>query len=881
MSPREDTAAVSVPVPDGHRARAPASDEPRAHEAEGEQNGVGTEDLEGSARVVLADGQVALLRLLRPYDRDAVLRLHQQLDEHDRYFRFFGPLPTNVSDLVDAMTAPVDAGHGSAGVFVGAQPLGVANYAVLADPTEAEIALAVSGTTQTHGIGTLLLEHLASLARRHGVRQFVAEVLTENSRMLHVFRACGLPCRVTCEGSVTHVCLSLDTETYLDAMGERERVADAASLRCVLQPRSLVVVGAEFGPESLGHAVLSNLIASGYRGQLHAVNPNAADILGVPCAPSVVELPIACELAVLCGPAAAAPGIARQCGQRGVRALIVISAGFDANLPPRSGLLAAVRRYGMRIVGPNCAGVSNSDPAISLDATFALAPASRGSVGLVTQSGAVGIALREQLRHLGLGLSTMVSTGDKYDVSGNDLLMWWRFDEATTAVVMCLESFGNPRKFGRLCQVLARTKPVLAIRTPGTNASNATSNEAVPAAITSSSMAAPTAAITAPAVTRDALFRQAGVIVVDTASEVVDTLAALSWQPLPTGNRIAVVTNADALAATASGHTGIVLSELQYPTLARLRALLPTARPPGNPVLTPASVSADTFAHCVAALLADPGVDAVLTVTVRTALGDPSAAIAALAGGDKPLLAVRLGQAAAVEALAGVDGVARTASYAEPAAALHVLGRLAEYVRWRRRPAPSTTQPAGVNVPRALAILRDRLRTDPTGGWLTPLQTCELLSCFGIPAPARPSGTAPGVPAPSVAAQGRELRINVRSDGVFGPLVEFGLGGMDADLMSDRISRLVPLGDLDIDELVHGLRCSPALFGDRATPALDLGAVRSMLARIALLAQLLPEVVELDLDPLLVGSQGCRVADARIRVAPAVSPDPFLPRLSG
>ncbi|MBA2324968.1 MAG: GNAT family N-acetyltransferase, partial [Pseudonocardiales bacterium] len=379
----------------------------------------------GAIRVVLADGRVVMLRPLGPGDQDAVLRLHRELDGRDRYFRFFGPMPPRVVDLVSGMTSPVDARHGSMGVFLGAELWGVAHYEVLADPTEAEVALAVSGTAQAHGVGTLLLEHLVSLARHHGVRRFVAEVLTENGRMLRMFGDCGLPCRMNRESGVTHVELVLDeVETYLDAMAERERAADVVSLRSVLQPRSLVVVCAAGGHRgAIGPAVLTNLIAGGYSGQLYAVTPHLEGILGVPSVPTVGDLPVACELAVLCVPPAVVPEVAQQCGQRGVRALVVISAGPAGDSQRPGQLLGEVRRYGMRMVGPNSVGVSNSDPAVRLDATVAPSPAPSGTVGLVTQSGGIGIALREQLGQLGLGLSAMVSTGDKFDVSGNDLLM--------------------------------------------------------------------------------------------------------------------------------------------------------------------------------------------------------------------------------------------------------------------------------------------------------------------------------------------------------------------------------------------------------------------------------------------------------------------------
>lgn len=889
-----------------------------------------TADTGPGVRAVLSDGQVVVVRVLTPQDQDAVLRLHQALDERDSYFRFFGPLPARVADLVLGMCAPSDARHGSMGAFVGPELIGVAHYEVLADPTRAELALAVSGTSQTHGVGTLLLEHVISLGRGRGVRRFVAEVLTENTRMLRVLRDTGLPCRITYDGSVTDVDLTLDeVEPYLAAMAERERVADVASLAAVLRPASVVVIGAGRNPGSVGHAVLRNILAGGYSGQVFAVNPHTNRILDVPSFATVEQLPATPELAVVCVPAHAVPDIARQCGRAGVRSLLVVSGAVTGDEPRRAALLAAVREFGMRLVGPNCVGLSNSAPGVRLDATFAPAPAPAGSIGLVTQSGGIAIALRERLGQLGLGLSTMVSTGDKYDVSGNDLLMWWQDDPATSAVALYLESFGNPRKFGRLARALAARKPVLALRSGNSLAAQRAA-------------ASHTADAATPSVTRDALFRQAGIIGVDSTADLVGTLAALSWQPLPAGNRVAVVTNAGGagvLAADACAAAGITLADLSSATVSVLNGLLPEQATFGNPVDTTAAVDPDTFALCVAAVCADPGVDAVLAATVSTAVSDPSVRLATVATGNTPLLAARLGQAATVSPLLTPTGTPVIASYADPADAIRVIGRLTGYARWRALPT-SPVPPIQADVPGALGILREQFRTTPEGGWLGPDQTARLLRCFGIPlatstvatgadaaatafeelggGPVAVKAIAEGVLRKSahggvlldlrdraavrdavstltdrfgadlravqiqpMAPAGRELLVGVHSDGMFGALVVFGLGGVDTEVLADRAARLAPLTERDADELLHGLHASAALFDPGVRPALDVAAIRDVLLRVSLLAEVLPEVVELDLNPLIVWSDGCQVVDARIRTAPVTSADPFLPKLRG
>ena len=868
---------------------------------------------------VLADGEVVLVRALRPPDADAVLALHAGLDERDRYLRFFG-IPAGLPELARRIAAKPGPRHGAVGAFRHEHLIGVAHFEVAHDPTEAEVALAVDGRAQAHGVGTLLLEHLASMARHQGIRRFTGEVLAENTRMVRVFADLGLPYEITQGGPERQFVLSLEPgENYWAALAERERVADVASLRAVLRPASVAVIGAGRNPGSVGHAVLSNLIAGGYTGRLCAVNPHATEIAGVPCAPAVAELPVCPELAVVCVPAAAVPDAVEQCGQRGVRAVVVIAAGLTGTeLAER--VVASARRYGMRLVGPNCVGVANPEPETRLNATFVPGSVPDGPVGVVSQSGGFAIALLDSLRGLGIGLSSLVSTGDKYDVSGNDLLLWWLHDPHTEIAVLYLESFGNPRKFGRLARMLAHTKPVLAIRTGDTE-------------VARRAAASHTAAAATPAVTRDALYEQAGVIAVDTVSELIGTVAALSWQPLPAGGRVAVISNAGGvgvLAADACARNGLSLPDLSEATTNVLGALLPEHASLRNPVDTTAGIDASVFGACLDTVLADDGVDAVIVAAVPTALGDPITAVPQRARSSaKPVLAVRLGQLAHVAPLADHEGAA-TAAYADPAAAAAALGHLARYARWRARPAGAVPDLSDVDPPRALALIGRQLEAGR--GWLTPLETVELLRCFGIPVaetryatdedsaaavfhrlggPVAMKVDAEGVLHKSaqggvaldvrdetevrrlvrawrgqfgaawqgavlqpMAQPGRELLVGIHSDVVFGPLVVFGLGGTDTDLINDRAARLAPLTDTDADQLVDSLRCSPGLLH-----GLDRAAIRDVLLRVSRLAELLPEVAELDLNPLVVTGSGCHVLDARVRLEPRTPTDPLVRHL--
>ncbi|MFD2417106.1 bifunctional acetate--CoA ligase family protein/GNAT family N-acetyltransferase [Amycolatopsis pigmentata] len=874
--------------------------------------------------VVLADGEVVRIRTLRPADADDVVALHRGLDDHDRYLRFFGAAPSGLEGLARKMAAETGVRHAAVGAFRRDRLIGVAHYEATTDPTEAEVALAVDSSAQAHGVGTLMLEYLVSVARSYGIRRLTGQVLAENTRMFGVFTDLGLPFRATPGGPEREFVLSLEPgEPYWDALNEREREADIASLRAVLRPASVAVIGASRRPGAVGHAVLKNVLDGGYSGDLFAVNPAATEILGVPCAPSVAELPSCPELVVVCVPAAAVPDAIIHSGECGVRAAVVISAGLTGT-DAGERVIEAARKYGMRLVGPNCVGVANTDGATRLNATFVPGVVPAGAVGVVSQSGGFGIALLESLRQLGVGVSSMVSTGDKYDVSGNDLLMWWQRDPGTEIAVLYLESFGNPRKFGRLARALAATKPVLAIRTGSTE-------------VARRAAASHTAAAATPAVTRDALYEQAGVIAVDTVTELVDAIAALSWQPLPGGNRVAVVSNAGGagvLAADACARSGLALPELGADTTARLRALLSGQASVSNPVDTTAAVSAEVFGACLDVLLADDAVDAVIAAAVPTALGDPVDAVRELPAGTKPVLAVRFGQLAHVEPLMSPAGRPATAAYADPAGAAAVLGHLASYAEWRRHRGPVVAPDLpGIDPQRAIALLRER-----PAGWLDPLTVTELLDCFGIPSvptrfaadedaaakafaelggPVAVKATVEGMVHKSahggvalgvsdenavrdvvrrwrnrfgaawkgavvqpMSPPGRELLAGIAGDEVFGPLVVFGLGGVDTDLVADRAARLAPLTERDAELLVHGLRSSPGLFGDDAgSGRLDTAAIGDVLLRVSRLAELLPEVAELDLNPLVAWSDGCVALDARIRVEPRTPNDPFLRRL--
>ena len=873
-------------------------------------------------RALLLDGSVVRLSELREVDAALVAAFYRDLPAYDRFLRFFsaGALPAAEDLLVSRGPADV-----SLGAFRGDTLVGVAQSLTTGDPSTAEVALAVAHPAQAHGVGTLLLEHLASRARCRGVRRFVADVLGENQRVRQVLADLGLPARRWSEGGQAHVEFDLDSAYgYLDALAAREERADVASLGAVLAPRSVVVVGAGRGPDSVGHAVLANLVRAGFSGRLAAVNPHARQVCGVACHRSVEELPESADLAVLCVPASAVPAVAEQCGRRGVRALLVISSGLSGDPALSEALLDAVRRHDMRMVGPNCLGIANTDPAVRLDATFA-APTPAGAVGLVTQSGGVTIGIQKELARLGLGVSTAVSTGDKYDVSGNDLLLWWHGDEPTRLALLHLESYGNPRKFSRFARRLAERMPVVTVR----SGSSAAGQRAA---------ASHTASTATPRVTRDALFWQAGVLAVDRLDELSELVATLSWQPLPAGRRTAVVSNVGGvgvLAADACEARGLAVPALSDRTQRALRRLLPVGAATAGPVDTTAVVSADVFASAVSAVRADPGVDAVLAVTAATALTDPFPGVAAGAACEgAPVVAVRLGQAEHVTGLAVAGTDRMVPVFADAVAAAGVLAQAATRAEWLARPRGSTTPVEGIDRVRAGGIVARFLAGRPEGGWLEPAQVQDVLTAFGLPVLAGivvegpdeavaaftamgrsvalkvvaddvlHKGAAGGVRlgldsadavrraarefsarfgprlrgylVQPMAPAGTELLVGVTSEPVFGPLVAVGLGGTATDLIADRIHRLVPLTHADAEEMLVAFHAGALLFDPHRNPPVDRHPVVDTIVRIGHLADKLPEVAELDLNPLTVWADECLVVDARIRVTPAPTTDPTL-----
>jgi acyl-CoA synthetase (NDP forming)/GNAT superfamily N-acetyltransferase len=854
----------------------------------------------GRVYALLADGTTVEIREACPDDFDAVQAMHEAMAPDNIYLRFFSY--GRGSAETEARRICRDPAPGNAALLAlrDGELVGVASFAGLTG--QAEVAFAVADHMHHKGIATLLLEHLVSLARSRQITTFTAETLTENRAMLKVFADAGLPVQRHFADDVYELTFPLPRDkdgtaldTYLSAVAERESSADVASLRHIFAPESVVVIGASRRREAIGRVILENIRAGGYAGRLYTVNPRARQIDGDRCLASVLDLPEPADLAVIAVPAPAVLGVAGQCGQRGVRSLVVITSGLDA--AACADLLAVCRRHGMRLVGPDCFGVAV--PGLGLDATFAATRLRPGVAGLMSQSGGVGIALAGQLSRLGVGISSFASVGSKLDVSGNDMLMWWEHDDVTRLAVLYLESFGNPRKFARTARRVGAKMPVLTVYA-GHSAAD------------------------------QALFEQAGVIATRSFGELTETAALLATQPVPAGRTVAIVSNvggAGMLAADACAGLGLTVHQPRGLTRRRLRTLLPGGTVTG-PVDTTAAVSAGDFRQCLELLAADDGVDAMIVLVLPTgATGD---LITAIQDADigVPLAAVALDQAETVRLMSRPAG-GQIPVYDVPEAAAAALAHAARYGAWRTEPRGQVPTFPGVRAADARALVTGFLHREPDGGWLPPDKTADLMHCYGIrlvdtePADsedeavgaaravsgpvvlkAEVPGLVPGTDTGAVELDlhteaelraayrrladrfgrrlsrvlvqpmvtgGTKVRIGVTDDRVFGPLVTFG--------PSDHAARLTPLTDTDADALIRSVRAAPRLLGQRGAPATDLETLRKLLLRVSRLADDLPEVTELDLSPVIARPHGLFAMDARIKVSPCPPQDPFLRRL--
>ncbi len=881
---------------------------------------------------MLRDGSTVHVRPVRPGDREALKTFLERLSPDSRSLRFFS-LGVNLDGAAE-WAADVDYDLRFGLVALSGTRQAVVGHATWnrSDTADdrAEVAFEIADAYQGNGLGTLLLAHLAEAAEERGVSVFEAEVLPHNHRMAEVFRQSGFAVRTRSGPDVLRIEFPTEmSEGALERFEERDRTSAAAAVRKFLRPESVVVIGASRERGTVGGEIFHNLIATAFNGPVYPVNPRAAVVQSVPAFASVRDILADVELAVVAVPAPLVADVARQCAAKGVRALLVISAGFaetgDEGRARQEELVSICRESGMRLVGPNCLGVLNTSPEVRLDAMFGPLFPPHGNVAFLSQSGALGLAVIDYAQGLGLGLSSFVSVGNKADISGNDLIQYWESDDETDVILLYLESFGNPRKFARIAPRVARAKPIVAVKS-GRSAAGARATSSHTGAL-----------ISASDVTVDSLFRQAGVIRTDTLAELFDVGRVLADQPVPRGRRIAIVTNAGGpgilCADTCESH-GLEIPDLPAAASEELRSFLPAEASLANPLDMIATAPADHYRRALEVLAGHDCADAIIAIFIpplATRSEDVALAIrSAVDALDRPLPVVSVFMTSEGKPPALTSGGGSIPAFAFPEDAARALARTVDYGVWREAPGGQVRDFEDARPEEAGAVIASALGR--SAEWLSPDDVDRLFGCYGLPlVESRTAGTPdeaasaasdlggavalkatsptiihktelgavavdlPGPEAVREAAQqmtarltaaghepagflvqkmaphGVEMLVGVAHDPLFGPVIACGAGGVTAEVMKDVAVRITPLTDRDATAMIVSLRSFPLLEGFRGGARADIEALVDVLLRAGALVEAHPEVMEMDCNPVVVSSDGAVIVDARIRVE-AVAP---------
>lgn len=879
-----------------------------------------------AADVLASDGGVVHLRPIAPHDADALVRFHEGLSERTRYLRYFGPTPTLPPREVVRMTTVDYRTRVALLAWLGDEVIAMGLYEGLeasGKPTSAEVAFVVADHHQGRGLGPILLEHLAGAAAENGFTKFEAEVLSENPTMVAVFKAAGYQLSRSFDGSTVHVEFDIDrTDAIESVRNARERASEARSIANLLRPQSVAVIGASSDPKKVGHVLLANLVAAGFTGPVYPVNGagQTRSVRAIRAYERVIDIPDPVDLAVVAVPASEMTEVLDDCLVKGVKTLVVVSAGFgelgDEGMATERALVGQVRAHGMRMVGPNALGVVNNAPEIALNATLAPRIPGPGRVGFFCQSGALGIAILDHAAERQLGLSTFVSAGNRADVSGNDLLQYWDTDEATDVVLLYLENVGNPRKFSRIARRVTRNKPVVAIKS-GRGALTRVSAQRERYGAVDDRIA-------------QMILAQAGVLQVDTLTDLFDAGTVLAYQPLPAGPRTAIVGNSSVIASLAAN----------------------TARSSGLDVVSlidlgPAVPESDLSA-AVTSALDDPGVDALIVVFVPPVAVDAAeyshalidAAQNCAAPGSKPITTTFLATEGIPTGLsvAGPEGVPTRGSipsYATPERAASALALSWQYAKWRARAESAEVELAGVFPEHARSYIRELM--DEGTRELTPVQAATVLAWYGIDvvefrevttlheasAAARELGFPVAVKAVSekwvgrldrdgarldlsdatavitafaelqaltgesvlqvqrMAPKGLGLSIGVTENSAFGPVASFGLSGRIFETIDDRSYRAVPLTIEDANDLLVEPRSAQLLSAEIGDQPADREAVVDVLLRVSRMVDDIPEIREVRLDPILSSADGTAVLSAHLAIGPVPSLGDTGPRRLG
>lgn len=884
-----------------------------------------TEQLERYTQdAVVKDGRTVRIRPIEPDDLDAMMAMWSRLSLETIRLRFFAPRRMDREqmrhftelDYHDRFALVAERGD---------RILGVVRFdRYEEDPHTAEFAALVEDAEQGNGIGTALLRALLEAAQDLGITNFKGDILRENRRMQNVLRDAGLePAFATVDGALETSFRAVPSERFLQAADEQDRKAAIAALEAIFSPRSIAVVGASRDARTIGGLVFDNLRDGRFSGAVYPVNAAADVVQTVAAYHSVRDCPTVPDLVIVCVPAERVVEVVTEAAEVGTRAAVVISAGFgeidDEGRRREHALLEVARTHGIRVVGPNCMGVLNAASVTRMNGTFSQVFPESGNVAFSSQSGALGLAVLSSAHRLGMGLSSFASVGNKIDISGNDLIQYWESDETTEVILLYLESFGNPRKFGRIARRVGRNKPIVAVKSGRTMAGERAASSH-------------TGALAAGDVAVEALFEQAGVIRTETLAELFGVASVLSSQPLPAGGRVGIITNGGGpgiLAADACEAAGLQVTELAPATRQRLTDTLPPEAGVGNPVDMVADASAETYGEVMRTLADDPAVDMLLVIFIPPVVTSPADVAREIVTacddmGDRvPVVSVFMSDREVPPTL--VDAGVPTFDFPEEAA--QVLGRIARYARWRQRPLGDVVEVTDTDTELARAVV-DAALGDGDEAWLDAADTERVLRAFGIPTARTRAASTPQeaadaqrelggpsavklaapvhkteidgirlhVASPEEAAaavrdlqetlredgnggvlgdgflvqemveDGVEMAVGVSHDPTFGPVLMVGLGGTLIELLADISVRIHPLTDHDVDDMLSSLRGYPLLTGYRGSDPVDVDALRSMLFRVSALVEAVPEIDELDLNPVFVRRSGVAAVDARLKL---------------
>ncbi|MGA2872274.1 MAG: GNAT family N-acetyltransferase [Candidatus Dormibacteria bacterium] len=882
--------------------------------------------------VVLKDGSVLRLREQQPDDVELVLEFLHTLSPRSLAFRF---LAAGVA-LPEAaqMLGRVDGRNSVGLVAIQGQPPRVVGHGIFIRTAgvRAEAAFTVADSLQGKGIGSLLLGQLAQVACSMGVEVFEAAVQPENAAMLDVFAHSGFAIHTYSQPGLVR--LEFPTELTPEAMHrfeEREEQASASAVRMLLNPKSVAVIGAGRQRRTIGGTIFHNLLEGEFQGPVYPVHPEAEFIQSVRSYRHVTDIEGPVDLAVVTVPVSAVIAVARECAAKEVRSLVVISAGFAEESERGRGLqdelLEICSSSGMRIVGPNCMGIINTSPEVGLNATFAPVPPDRGQIGFLSQSGALGLAVIDATRRLGLGLSAFISVGNKADISGNDLLSFWDGDPRTEVIALYLESFGNARKFAQIAERVSRTKPIVVVKSAiGVAAQRAAASHT--AALVSASDAAV-----------DALFEKTGALRAHSLGEMFDLMALLSTQPLPQGNRVAIITNAGGpgiLCADACESNGLQVAELAAATQTQLAARLSSPHASvRNPIDMIASASAEDYGAVIDMVAADENVDAIVVIFIPpmlTRAEDVAQALAdAVARFKQPIPIIGV-----FMANSGITGHVKSdhvsiPTFLLPENAVRALAGTCRLAEWRKRPRSEPAVPAGVD-PVAVATTVAHCLLEKRA-WLDSAETDSIMRAYGIPvlrsaevetpeqaaqasldlgAKVVLKGVGPGIlhkselgavvvgleagPEVELAARqmqarlagtatpvtrfllqeqaptGVEVLVGATNDPAYGTVVVVAAGGTAVELVRDMTVRLAPIGPGEAEEMLRKLSTFPLLDGFRGAAKVDLKALCDVIVRLAAMAEAHSAIAEIEANPVIAGASGSRAVDVRVRVTQAQLP---------